>query len=395
MNFNFLDAVKSFFNNDLISKAASYLGESELGIKRALNAIIPVSLAGIINKAQSAPESLYTTAKETFSSGIINNAGDAFRVGGGGVPPMAPSLITNVLGDKFGSIANAVSDSTGLKGSSVSSLFGSIVPLALGLLGKNAVENNQNPGSLASWLGSQKNAILSAIPSGLNLSNLLPGFKSAVNMVTPTMPKKRVGWLVPAIIALAALLLILWLFRKPGKVTAEAVKTDTGTIIDNTVTGVPAATKESLKITLPDGVELDAYRGGIEDRLINFIKDPDAKISKDVWFDFNDLNFKFNTAEILPESRNELDNIIKILKAYPKVKIKIGGYTDKVGDEAANKKLSEARANAVADAIRGAGLVSQVTGAEGYGSDFAKYPADAPEEQRVKDRRVSVSVREK
>jgi outer membrane protein OmpA-like peptidoglycan-associated protein len=45
--------------------------------------------------------------------------------------------------------------------------------------------------------------------------------------------------------------------------------------------------------------------------------------------------------------------------------------------------------------LRNAGLEGQVVGAEGYGSEFAKFPESAPEADRVKDRRVSVSVREK
>ena len=82
-----------------------------------------------------------------------------------------------------------------------------------------------------------------------------------------------------------------------------------------------------------------------------------------------------------------------ILKAYPAVKLKIGGYTDKVGDEATNKKLSAERAVAVKAALSKAGVGAQITDAEGYGSALAKYAADAPETDRVKDRRVSVSVR--
>jgi len=146
---------------------------------------------------------------------------------------------------------------------------------------------------------------------------------------------------------------------------------------------------------LPNGVILDANKGGIEDLLVAFLNDANAKPGNDNWFDFNDLNFTFGTAEIVPESKKQLNNIVEILKAYPKVKIKLGGYTDKVGDEAANKKLSGERASAVAAALKEAGVATQVTGAEGYGSQFAKYPADAPEQDRLKDRRVSVSVREK
>jgi outer membrane protein OmpA-like peptidoglycan-associated protein len=45
--------------------------------------------------------------------------------------------------------------------------------------------------------------------------------------------------------------------------------------------------------------------------------------------------------------------------------------------------------------LKDLGVGSQLAGAEGYGSEFAKYPADAPETDRIKDRRISVSVREK
>jgi len=160
-------------------------------------------------------------------------------------------------------------------------------------------------------------------------------------------------------------------------------------------TATVSIAQEPVIIRLPNGIELDANKGGIEELLLTFINDPNAAAGKDNWFDFNDLNFKSGTADMIPESEKEVNNIMKILQAYPKVKIKVGGYTDKVGDEAANKKLSGERATAVANALKTAGVGSQVTDAEGYGSAFAKYPADAPDENRIKDRRVSVSVRAK
>jgi outer membrane protein OmpA-like peptidoglycan-associated protein len=166
--------------------------------------------------------------------------------------------------------------------------------------------------------------------------------------------------------------------------TVVQVRTDTVTVV-----------RAPRKIVLVNGVEIDATVGGIEDLLIAFLNDPAAKPGTDNWFDFNDLNFEFGTARIIPESRRELDNLVQILKAYPKVKVKLGGYTDRVGDPAANMKLSQERADAVALALREAGLAGQVVGAEGYGSSFAKFPESAPEADRVKDRRVSVSVREK
>ena len=111
------------------------------------------------------------------------------------------------------------------------------------------------------------------------------------------------------------------------------------------------------------------------------------------WFDFDNLNFETGTANILPESRAQLVNIAAILKVFPDVKIKIGGYTDKTGNEEINEKISSERAAAVKGFLAEQGLGDQVSDTEGYGSEFAKYEASAPESDRVKDRRVSISIR--
>ena len=126
MNFNFLlDAVKGVFSKRPGKPSCRFPGWKRIWNSEGAGCLsIPVSLAGIwVNKAQSAPESVFSFAKEAFSSGITNKIGDAFRPGGGGIPSIGPSLITSVLGDKFGSLSLiSISDFAGLKGSSVSSL---------------------------------------------------------------------------------------------------------------------------------------------------------------------------------------------------------------------------------------------------------------------------------
>jgi len=153
---------------------------------------------------------------------------------------------------------------------------------------------------------------------------------------------------------------------------------------------------ESIKVKLPDGTELNANKGGIEDKLVAFLNDHAAQAGKDAWFDFDHLNFETNSSTLTGDSHAQVQNIAAILKAYPKVKIKIGGYTDKTGDSTANMKLSQGRADAVLAALKSheANTV-QLVGAEGYGAQFAKAAADAPDAEKQKDRRISVQVREK
>lgn len=157
-----------------------------------------------------------------------------------------------------------------------------------------------------------------------------------------------------------------------------------------------AVNTESLKLSLPGNIELDANKGGIEDQLITFIKNGYENINEDslkkIWFDFDNINFNSGSAELTTESNHQVENLTAILKAYPSLKLKIGGYTDKTGNEAVNKKLSTDRANAVKAALTNGGVGTQITGAEGYGSEFAKFAADAPESDRVKDRRIAVRI---
>lgn len=397
MSLDLLGLVKGYFNNDMLNQASSFLGEDKSVLSKGLDAIIPASLSGMIHQAESGnTNSLITLAKSAFDSGILGNLANSFTSGGGGVPAIGPSLISGLFGDKFGGIANAISSFTGLKGSTTSSLFGSVVPVALAALGKYIGDNNATPGAVSSLLGGLKSSVLAAVPGGLNISRFFdstPTAHAAASHHHEPAPKKNRNLLPVLLTAAAGIILLLWLMKGCGAKKEEAVAP---VVHDTTVKKeVVTVVKEALKVKLPNGVELDAYKGGIEDLLVAFLNDPAALPGKDNWFDFNDLNFKFGTAEIVPESKKELENIVQILKAYPKVKIKVGGYTDKVGDEAANKKLSGERAAAVATALKDAGVGAQVEGAEGYGSEFAKYPSDAPETDRIKDRRVSVSVRAK
>ena len=74
MSFNFLDAVKGQFTNELLGKAASYLGESDATVQKGLDTVIPVALAGIVKKAEGGnTESLLNFAKQALDSGILNN----------------------------------------------------------------------------------------------------------------------------------------------------------------------------------------------------------------------------------------------------------------------------------------------------------------------------------
>lgn len=146
-----------------------------------------------------------------------------------------------------------------------------------------------------------------------------------------------------------------------------------------------------------NGVALKGKANGMESRLITFLKDgsytnaADDATLKDRWFDFDNITFKMGSSNQLEAGSDvQLKNLAAILKAYPDAKIKIGGYTDKTGDEAVNTKISTERAKFISAELGKLGVGSQVVSAEGYGSKFATVPADASDAERAKDRRLAV-----
>jgi outer membrane protein OmpA-like peptidoglycan-associated protein len=101
------------------------------------------------------------------------------------------------------------------------------------------------------------------------------------------------------------------------------------------------------------------------------------------------INFDFNQTTIRPESRPMIDEIVKLLANSPDLDLTVEGHTDNVGDAAYNKKLSEGRARAVAEALTAKGVDGRRLEAVGHGSE--KPLADnASEDGRAKNRRVEL-----
>lgn len=160
-------------------------------------------------------------------------------------------------------------------------------------------------------------------------------------------------------------------------------------------TGHESATEAvSVKLSLPGNVEMQAATGGLEDKLVKYILNPDAKLEKTDWFDFDKITFASGTDKLEGESLAQLGNLAKILVAYPNVKVKIGGYTDNVGDPAKNKELSQKRAESIAAELAKAGVAADRMSAEGYG-DTVPVADNATEEGRSKNRRMALRVTEK
>jgi K(+)-stimulated pyrophosphate-energized sodium pump len=84
----------------------------------------------------------------------------------------------------------------------------------------------------------------------------------------------------------------------------------------------------------------------------------------------------------------------QILKAFPAVNIKIGGYTDNTGSAQTNKKLSQDRADVVMAELVQLGIDKARLAAEGYGPEHPVASNDT-EAGRAENRRIAVRVTKK
>ncbi len=73
----------------------------------------------------------------------------------------------------------------------------------------------------------------------------------------------------------------------------------------------------------------------------------DTPLEVGATFTLDRIYFELDKAVLLPTSYEQLDELVGILRAYPKLRIRLQGHTDSQGSRAYNMDLSERRAQAV------------------------------------------------
>lgn len=81
----------------------------------------------------------------------------------------------------------------------------------------------------------------------------------------------------------------------------------------------------------------------------------------------NNIFFESGRAELKPISYVELNKAAELLQQNGTMVIEVGGHTDNLGSEDSNLRLSQARANAVVDYLKLAGIEEARLQAKGYG----------------------------
>jgi len=108
----------------------------------------------------------------------------------------------------------------------------------------------------------------------------------------------------------------------------------------------------------------------------------------------NDIFFQFNSFDLTAESKAVLDQLIGFLGENPSICIQIQGYTDNIGNDAANLKLSGNRARSVYDYLIEQGISQNRLAYEGFGESMPVASNDT-EEGRARNRRTVFVITKK
>jgi outer membrane protein OmpA-like peptidoglycan-associated protein len=441
MSTSVIEILKGLVSPSLINTVGPVIGLPTEIAGRGLSDMVGQYLGALVQ--QSGDSDLMSRIADMANSVARDSSGlgDIKGMLAGGVPATTAVLSGNrLMGSLFGvwqaSVVHKIADTLGIKPEASSSLFNLAAPMVLSAISKRLGGGALTGAALAGLIGQERGALLGGLASAA--SGLV---SSAAAAVPPPVAAAATAAARPAAAASVAaaapvaaastrdnglftsflwlllpLAFIGWLaWQKMNEGAADAPPPPPPAAAVSEPAPAPVAAAPAAEpapepapapaaapapadgqtvFSLAGGKEISAASNGVESKILAFINDANASIDKNIWFDFDRLNFETGSSMLTSESKAQVTNIVEILTAYPAVKIKIGGYTDNVGNPENNLSLSDTRAKAVMEALIASGIAADRVEAEGYGE---QYPVgdNNTEEGRAQNRRTAVSVRAK
>jgi OOP family OmpA-OmpF porin len=396
-----IDTLAQFVSPTLTTKLSATTGEPVSNIEKGLRAAIITMVGGLAARA-SDPESvgqIYGMAIEpTNDTSVLDSSEHLItRVTTGADRTASSNFIQSLLfGNRESSVIDALATDAGVTGTTAKSLLSIATSLVMAYLGRMIRTEKLDASALASRLMAERESAASALPAAM--SKFLPTLAAQDKDRVAAEPLHRAvsryreqsaAWAVvlPAVFAVLGAWALVAFLTHPGERNVALNTPEPNAV------GTSGTVNREPPRELPGGVTLRFPANGTEVKLLSFIQGG-APVTNDRWFEFDRLNFETDSAVIRPESRDQMRNIATILRAYPATRVKIGGYTDNSGSPDANRQLSQARAEAVRDALEGLGVDPSRVQAEGYG-DQHPVADNNTAEGRAKNRRVAILVTQK
>jgi outer membrane protein OmpA-like peptidoglycan-associated protein len=132
-----------------------------------------------------------------------------------------------------------------------------------------------------------------------------------------------------------------------------------------------------------------AMRARLSEQLNSILQTRDS--ARGLIVSMSDVLFDTGKYSLKSGAREKLAKVAGILLAYPGLNIAVGGYTDNVGGDEMNQKLSENRAGSVRDYLVQQGVTTDSVSAKGFGNTLPVASNDNSA-GRQQNRRVELLV---
>jgi outer membrane protein OmpA-like peptidoglycan-associated protein len=165
-----------------------------------------------------------------------------------------------------------------------------------------------------------------------------------------------------------------------------------GALIGDQLQGQENRQKEQQKAIDQQRVEIEKNRALMEELRKQNIEAKET--SRGVMVNLPNVNFEFDSADLTRDGRSKVDQIANIIKRdAPNRRITVEGHASResAAAEAYNQRLSERRANTVADSLERNGVNGRNISSQGLGTR-APVASNDTESGRQQNRRVEVII---
>lgn len=133
-------------------------------------------------------------------------------------------------------------------------------------------------------------------------------------------------------------------------------------------------------------------KGGEIDNSFTSIQTLGSKFRQSQKAQLRNIYFESNSYQITPDSKSSINELYKIMKEFPKLKIKVEGHTDNIGPHDVNMTFSQKRAESVVAYLVTKGIKKNRLVAEGFGETRPLASNDDEKNGREINRRIEIVV---
>ena len=151
------------------SEISRQLGIDESKVNQVVAGAIPAMVTGLANNSSTTAgrDALASALNRDHDGNVLDDV--LGFLGGGAGGGSGASILSHVLGNKQGSVNQALGGASGLDASSVQKILAMVAPLVMGYLGKASRSKGLDGAGLGAMLGAEKQRAAQAAPDAMGM----------------------------------------------------------------------------------------------------------------------------------------------------------------------------------------------------------------------------------